>query len=208
MTLYSSKYQLVKTERTKGNGKFKFKKIKPGKYTLNIYGSGGNSATKEIDLRSKSVTKLEVLTSQDDKQPQLTVESEVGNVVLKWEPIKDVNEYIIFRDNTELKKINKPTYKDKVQGGKSYAYNVTAVGNDGQKGTRSLTEYGKALQQSPANIKAIANKNAISLEWSAVENASSYNIFRDDDLINTTTELEYSDYKLKFDEEYSYTIVC
>ena len=79
--------------------KFKFKKIKPGKYTLNIYGSGGNSATKEIDLRSKSVTKLEVLTSQDDKQPQLTVESEVGNVVLKWEPIKDASEYIIFRDN-------------------------------------------------------------------------------------------------------------
>ena len=101
LTLYSSKYQLVKTERTKGNGRFKFKKIKPGKYTLNIYGSGGNSATKEIDLRSKSVTKLEVLTSQDDKQPQLTVESEVGNVVLKWEPIKDVNEYIIIRDNTE-----------------------------------------------------------------------------------------------------------
>ena len=67
LTLYSSKYQLVKTERTRGNGKFKFKKIKPGKYTLNIYGSGGNSATKEIDLRSKPVTKLEVLTSQDDK---------------------------------------------------------------------------------------------------------------------------------------------
>ncbi len=133
LTLYSSKYQLVKTERTKGNGKFRFKKIKPGKYTLNIYGSGGNSATKEIDLRSKSVTKLEVLTSQDEKQPQLTVESEVGSVVLKWEPIKDVNEYIIFRDNTELKKINKPTYKDKVQGGKSYAYNVTAVDNEDKK---------------------------------------------------------------------------
>ena len=64
--------------------------------------------------------------------------------MLKWEPIKDANEYIIFRDNTELKKINKPTYKDKVQGGKSYAYNVTAVDNGGQKGTRSLTEYGKA----------------------------------------------------------------
>ena len=27
LTLYSSKYQLIKTERTKGNGKFKFKKI-------------------------------------------------------------------------------------------------------------------------------------------------------------------------------------
>ena len=112
MTLFI-KIPTCQTERTKGNGKFKFKKIKPGKYTLNIYGSGGNSATKEIDLRSKSVTKLEVLPSQDDKQPQLTVESEVGNVVLKWEPIKDASEYIIFRDNTELKKIKNPPTKIK-----------------------------------------------------------------------------------------------
>ena len=58
------------------------------------------------------------------------------------------------------------------------------------------------LQLTPA----IANKNAISLQWNAVENASSYNVFRDDDLINTTTELEYSDFKLKFDEEYSYSV--
>ena len=44
LALYSSKYQLVKTERTKGNGKFKFKKIKPGKYTLNIYGKRNRKA--------------------------------------------------------------------------------------------------------------------------------------------------------------------
>ena len=207
LTLYSSKYQLVKTERTKGNGKFKFKKIKPDTYTLNIYGAGGNSATKEIDLRSKSVTKLEVITSQDDKQPQLTVESEVGNVVLKWDPIGNASEYIIFRNNNELKKISKPTYKDKVDGGKSYAYNITSVDNNGEKGTRSLTEHGKALLPSPSDIKAQAKKNAVSLSWIAVNNATSYNIYRDDDLINSTTELEYSDYKLKFDEDYSYTIV-
>ncbi|MBT3665712.1 hypothetical protein HN537_08780, partial [bacterium] len=207
LTLYSSKYQLVKTERTKGNGKFKFKKITPDKYTLNIYGAGGNSATKEIDLRSKSVTKLEVTAGQDDKQPQLTVESEVGNVILKWEPINNTGEYIIFRDNTELTKTSKPSYKDKVIGGKSYAYNITAVDNNGEKGTRSLTEHGKALLKSPANIKAFAKKNTISLSWDVVQNANSYNIYRDDDLINTTTELEYSDYKLKYDEDYAYTIV-
>ena len=207
LTLYSSKYQLVKTERTKGNGKFKFKIITPDKYTLNIYGAGGNSATKEIDLRSKSVTKLEVTAGQDDKQPQLTVESEVGNVILKWEPINNTGEYIIFRDNTELTKTSKPSYKDKVIGGKSYAYNITAVDNNGEKGTRSLTEHGKALLKSPANIKAFAKKNTISLSWDVVQNANSYNIYRDDDLINTTTELEYSDYKLKYDEDYAYTIV-
>ncbi len=104
LTLYNSKHHRVKKENTKGNGKFKFKKIKPDKYTLNIYGANGNSATKEIDLRSSSVTKLEITTSQDEKQAQLTVSKEVGKVILKWDPIKSAAEYIIFRDNTELTK--------------------------------------------------------------------------------------------------------
>ena len=72
LTLYNSKHRRVKKENTKGNGKFKFKKIKPDKYTLNIYGSNGNSATKEIDLRSipnKFLVKL-----------SLTIKSINGNI--------------------------------------------------------------------------------------------------------------------------------
>ena len=87
LTLYSSKYQLVKQNELKVTENLSSKKSNRKVYTQHLW-FRGNSATKEIDLRSKSVTKLEVLTSQDEKQPQLTVESEVGNVVLKWEPIK------------------------------------------------------------------------------------------------------------------------
>ena len=207
LNLYSIKHQLVETLRTKSNGKFRFKNIKPDKYTLNIYAAGGFSATKEVDLRSSSINKLDVNANQDEKQPQLTVDSEVGSVVIKWEPINNAAEYIIFRDNTELTKTTVPTYKDKIAGGKSYAYNVTVVDNNGEKGTRSITEWGKSLFKSPSNIKGIANKNAVSLSWEEINNVSSYNIYRDDDLINTTTENEYSDYKLKYDEDYSYAIV-
>ena len=207
LTLYNSKHLQVKSARTKGNGKFKLKKIKPNKYTLNVHGASGKSATKEIDLRSKSVTKLEITTSQDETQAQLTVNSEVGKVVLKWEPVKSATEYIIFRDNTELTKTTKPNYNDKILGGKSYAYNITVIDNNGEKGTRSLTEYGKALLKSPTDIKAKAKKNTVNISWTKVENANSYNVYRDDDLINTTTEVEYTDYKLKFDEDYSYMIV-
>ena len=55
LTLYSMKHQLVATQTSKSNGKFKFKKIKSDKYTLNIYGEGGYTSTKEIDLRSAGV---------------------------------------------------------------------------------------------------------------------------------------------------------
>ena len=208
LTLYSMKHQLVATGKARSNGKFKFKKIKPGKYTLNIYGEGGYTATQEIDLKSSEVTGLEVTANQDEKQPQLTVKSEVGSIVVTWKPVTGAAEYVIFKDNQELITIKKPTYKDKVGGGKSYAYNVTAIDNSGEKGTRSLTEYGKARLPSPKQIRAKANKNTINLTWNPVENASSYNIYRDDDLINTTTETEYSDFKLKYDEDYSYMVVA
>ena len=134
------------------------------------------------------MTKLEITTSQDEKQAQLRVSKEVGKVILKWDPVKSAAEYIIFRDNTELTKTTKPTYTDEVDGGKSYAYNVTVIDNNGEKGTRSLTEWGKSKLKAPENIKAKANKNNITLSWVAVDNASGYNIYRDDDKINSTTE--------------------
>ena len=99
LTLYSMKHQLVSTVTSRSNGKFKFKKIRPDKYTLNIYGEGGFTSTQEIDLRSASAKNLEISTSQDEKQPQLTVKSEIGNVVLSWKPVTGGVEYVVFKDN-------------------------------------------------------------------------------------------------------------
>ena len=207
LTLYSMKHQLVSTVTSKSNGKFKFKKIRPDKYTLNIYGEGGFTSTQEIDLRSASAKNLEISTNQDEKQPQLTVKSEIESVVLSWKPVTGGVEYVVFKDNQELTTVKKPTYKDKVVAGKSFAYNVTAIDKSGEKSTRSLTEYGKALFPPPKNIKAKGSKNTINLKWGSVENASAYNIYRDDDLVNTTTETSYSDFKLKYDEDYTYVLV-
>ena len=81
------------------------------------------------------------------------------------------------------------------------------VDNSGEKGTRSLTEYGKSKLPAPSNIKAKPKKNTITISWDKVENASGYNVYRDDDKINTTTEQEYTDYKLKYNEDYSYMVV-
>ena len=58
LTLYSMKHQLVSTVTSRSNGKFKFKKIRPDKYTLNIYGEGGFTSTQEIDLRSAGAKNL------------------------------------------------------------------------------------------------------------------------------------------------------
>ena len=58
-------------------------------------------------------------------------------------------------------------------------------------------------------IYHIGNWNTSSVETMTAknQNASAYNIYRDDDLVNTTTETSYSDFKLKYDEDYTYVLV-
>ena len=206
LTLYNKKLFLLRTERGKGNGKFKIKKIVPNKYTLNIYGTGGYALSQEIDLRSSSKTNLAPFLPGINA-PQLTVKSEKEKIIITWDPTDGAAEYIVYKDNKEITRTTKPSYEEKVPGGKSFGYNVVAIDNNGEKSSRSLTEYGKALLGSPKKIRAKARKNTVTILWDPVEHASGYNIYRDDDLINSTTETEYTDYKLKYNEDYSYMVV-
>ena len=60
LNLYKSNKYLVKQEKSGRSGKFKFSKLKPDKYTINIYGKNGYSQTKEIDLTGGDVKNLEI----------------------------------------------------------------------------------------------------------------------------------------------------
>ena len=206
ITLYNKKLFLLRTERAKGNGKFKLRKVPPAKYTLNMYGPGGYALSMEVDLSSSAKTNLAPFLPGINA-PQLTVKSEQDKIIITWDPMDTAAEYIVYKNNKEIKRTTKPNYEEIVPGGKSFGYNVVAIKNDGEKSARSLTEYGKALLGSPKTIKARARQNTVTLSWDPIENASGYNIYRDDDLINSTSETEYTDYKLKYNEEYSYSVV-
>ena len=206
ITLYNKKLFLLRTERGKGNGKFKLRKVPPAKYTLNMYGVGGYALSMEIDLRSSAKTNLAPFLPGINA-PQLTVKSEMDKIIITWDPMDAAAEYIVYKNNKEIKRTTKPNYEEIVPGGKSFGYNVVAINNDGEKSARSLTEYGKSLLGSPKKIRAKARQNTITISWNPVEHVSGYNIYRDDDLINSTTETEYTDYKLKYNEDYSYMVV-
>lgn len=58
----------------------------------------------------------------------------------------------------------------------------------------------------PTDISAQAEDRNISLIWNATNNATSYNIYRDDKLLHNTTETSYLDENLEYSTLYSYTI--
>ncbi|MBH09201.1 MAG: hypothetical protein CMG74_02415 [Candidatus Marinimicrobia bacterium] len=212
LNLYLSNKLLFMQEETGRKGNFEFKKLKPDKYTLNVYGSNGYSLTKEIDLTSGNAEGLELAPSQDRKQPQLNIESSIELIKIEWSPIVDAKEYIIYKDNQEVSKVSVPEYQEQIGGGKSYAYNVVTVFMDGSKGSRSLTEYGKSLFAPPDNISTSVSKNTISLKWDKIEDAKAYVIYKynsvkdDWKVVNATSKNSYKHLNLDYETQYIYTI--
>ena len=63
--------------------------------------------------------------------------------------------------------------------------------------------------EAPKNINANAEStSSITLTWDKVENAESYNIYRDNVLIRKTTENNYTDEGLEYDTYYCYTVTA
>ena len=61
--------------------------------------------------------------------------------------------------------------------------------------------------EAPRNLKATpASTSSISLTWNPSENATSYNIYRNDTLIKNITETKFIDEGLEYNTEYCYTV--
>ncbi len=61
----------------------------------------------------------------------------------------------------------------------------------------------------PTNLSASpTSTSSISLFWNPVENAESYNIYRDNTMIENTTEIRYVDEGLEYDTDYCYTVTA
>ena len=206
IVLYDNDKRFIEVYSTSNNGKFKFKKIVNGSYLLNLYGDNGYSAMEKVSVEGNNVANLEIQLTKFEDQPQLSVKSTGEGVEIKWRQLSNILEYVIYRDNNEIDRVTNTKYLDKVIPGQTYAYNILPIKNDQSNGTRSITEYGKRLMPFPLNIVAKANKNMVTLSWDNVKDAIGYKIYRDDELVNSAPENSYSDYKLKFETEYNYTI--
>ena len=61
----------------------------------------------------------------------------------------------------------------------------------------------------PINLVAeVKGASSVSLTWNNVENALSYNVYRDDEFVKNTTETNYIDEDLRYNTEYCYTITA
>ena len=208
IVLYDLDKKKVAEFETPGSGKFKFKKIPNGSYTMNIYGENGYGGMEKVSISGANISDINPSLNPNPDQVQVSVKPTEKGSELNWRKTPGSVEFVIYRDNNEVKRVTETVYLDLVEPGKTFAYNVVAVNSDQSTGTRSITEYGKSLMPAPVNTTSDVNKNIVKINWDAVENATAYRVFRDSELVNTTSENSYSDFKLKYSTEYGYAIAA
>ncbi|MBI89260.1 MAG: hypothetical protein CMG60_04160 [Candidatus Marinimicrobia bacterium] len=206
IVLYDQDKKKVIELETPTNGKFKLKNIPDGKYTMNLYGIDGYGTTEKFTISGSALEELAPALSPNPDQAQLKIEPAGNGASLNWQAVAGVTEYIIYRDNEEVATVRETFYLDTVEPGKTFAYNIVGLKADKSMGTRSITEYGKALMPPPENLASSVKKNNVKLTWDPINDASGYTVFRDGEKINSTADNAYTDFKLKFETEYSYTV--
>ena len=208
IVLYDLDKKKVVDFDTPGSGKFKLRNIPDGNYTMNIYGEDGYSGTENISVSGSNIADLKPIIISLDDQPQVKVKPGVGIVELNWRKTPGAVGFIVYRDNNEVGQVNETIYEDKVEPGQTYAYNVVPLNSDQSKGSRSITEFGKALMPALQNIVTEARKNIVKLSWDAMGSATAYNVYRDGKMVNSTSENSYMDFKLKYGTEFAYTVAA
>ena len=97
--------------------------------------------------------------------------------------------------------------------GERFTAEVIALYEEGRTsvGVAKLFGYEEEIEviETPENLTATATStSAIELKWNKTENATSYNIYRDDEFLTNVAETNHTDEGLNYNTEYCYTVTA
>ena len=124
--------------------------------------------------------------------------------------LRDLIGYEIYRDNEFVDYTEETEYLDTSDGLwylEESCYNVTSVWDEGTSGYSNTACVTPQLN-SPGSLSAQGTGSFITLEWTSTpdNDQTSFNIYRDDALLTTTTDLIYEDNETDIGQEYCYFV--
>ena len=135
-----------------------------------------------------------------------------SSVSLSWDAVEDADSYNVYRDGELLKNVNTNSYLDEgLEAYTEYCYEITAVRNEIET-DKSLEVCATTFDlpiTTPENLVAsVLSESSIILTWNVVENAESYNVYRDGDSIANVANPTYTDKDLEYNTEYCYIVTA
>lgn len=128
----------------------------------------------------------------NSQTPSANIRISIENNILTWNKLSDAEYYNIFIDNVQIEKVNEESFELKLKEG-MYKVKVNAKLSTGfSEYSNVLTYYSDGSNYEGKNIELSAPvlklENNI-LSWNKVNNAGSYAIYKDGELLTNTTNL-------------------
>lgn len=236
ITLFNLKNVVLAEEETGRKGEFSIKDIKPDYYYLVVkYNneSSGEIDSYRIKLNPGSMKKSKSIELQlmfpiekntflvysfagsgpiTDHDPILNlnpplIESSPEHISISWEDIQYATSYVLFENGIETYRDSINRYERDVPPGKEFCYEVQALDDYGFIGLRTGIICSSAPTQKPRDIQIKISKNNLTLNWSVVEGAESYNVYRDGERVGVGIDtVSFTDSGLEYNQDYIYSI--
>ena len=230
VSIRNLKDEIFMETQTNRKGQFKFEDVKPRFYYLVAEDLGYGSKRIKLNPRKNKNTDLNLsleLNGQsqnvdcylfNNNAPTVTdpvlsikdlkIKTSPEYINLSWKDIKQAKLYILYEDGREIYSGEKARYEKQITPGIEYCYTVKAIGDFLLEGNISQPICSSARTKSPRNIKIDVFKNILTLQWSYVNGALAYNIYRDDEKIASVNDTTFKDSNLDYNKTYYYKIAA
>ena len=157
----------------------------------------------------------EVPTLEGVKPTGLVATLNGRSVTLTWNPVDGATSYNVYMDgeNISTDMLTTPTYTvSGLSAETEYCFTVTAnnlISESDHSEAECVTTGAKELPEVPNLLSISVNTTTITLIWEASAGATSYNVYRDGEQVQTgITELTYTDSGLTEDTRYCYSVAA
>ena len=236
VALVNLRNTVLAEEKTGRKGEFRIKDIKPDYYYLVVkydVDDSGQMETYRIKLNPGSMKKNKSLDLQltlpiekntllvysfagtgpiTDHDPVLnlnppSLEINPEHISVSWEDIQHAKSYVLFENGLEIRRDSLNRYERDVPPGKEFCYEVQALDDFGFSGLRTGMVCNSAPTKKPRDIQIKVLKNTLTLSWSEVNGAESYNIYRDGKRVGAGIDTtSFIDLGLEYDRDYIYAV--
>ena len=164
-----------------------------------------------VDDAGESTSKASVSATVNNEPPtaptNLSASANGSNVNLSWNTVNDATSYNVYRDSSLLESTTANAFTDTALADGTYLYEVSAVDDAGESTSKASISatVNNAAPAAPTNLSASANGSNVNLSWDEVSDATSYNVYRDSNLIASPTTNAFTDTALA-DGTYLYEV--
>ena len=133
-----------------------------------------------------------------------------SSIALTWAAAENALSYNVYSSNTKVANVTGTSYTvTGLEAETLYCFSVSAVRNEteSERTSEACAMTGNLVPSAPSNLVATTvDATSIALSWTAGENASGYNVYRDGVKVGDATGVVYVDRNLIQGTQYCYTV--